>query len=301
MNQVAPFLGEVRLANDDQYRYYDMTPVELHDGCFLKRDDLYQPFSDFGISGGKVRQCLYLVQSNIETIVNDCAGTIATAASVYSPQATIVARIAREFGLRCIIGVGTDKPLKHKAMQMCADMGAEMVTLVRHNAYNSVLYGKLAELNKTRKFFTINFGYQALTNPEAIIEMNANQVKNLPQRLDFLVINVGSGVSASGILQGLARYRPDIAQHQIHLIQPFGYDRRKVISAGLHFENALYHYHQGNYPYHKALNVDVGSVHLDEVYEAKAFEFMTKHIIDPKKHNRRVCYWLVGDSNILRR
>lgn len=285
------------------YKYYNLTPVEIHDGIYFKRDDLYQPFSDFGISGGKVRQCLYLVESNLATIKADCEGTIATAASVFSPQATIVARIAKEFGLRCIIGVGSDKPLKHKAMQMCADLGAELITLVRHNAYNNVLYGKLAELNKTRKFFTINFGYQAATNPEAIIEMNMWQVQNIPDDLDYLIINAGSGVTASGILAGVQNFKPYLFKKgEIHVIQPFGYDRRNIISRYLDFGN-IYSYHQSKYSYHTPLKIDVGSIHLDEIYEAKAYDYALKELglqFRPDS-GPKVCYWLIGDSNILRR
>jgi 1-aminocyclopropane-1-carboxylate deaminase/D-cysteine desulfhydrase-like pyridoxal-dependent ACC family enzyme len=57
------------------------------------------------------------------------------------------------------------------------------------------------------------------------------------------------------------------------------------------------HYHTGNYPYHKPLNVDVGTVHLDEIYEAKAFDWMLKNL---PHQGKQVCYWCIGDSNILR-
>jgi len=281
------------------FKYYDLTPVEVHNGMLLKRDDLYDPFGDFGITGGKVRQCLFLVESNLDSIMADHGATIATAASVHSPQACIVARVAKEFGLKCIIGHGAKDPLKHPAMRMCADLGAELVCLTEHNAYNNVLYARLADLNKNRRFFTINFGYQAATNPDAILEMNANQVRNIPPILDALVINVGSGVSAAGILAGVARYNPYLLiTGRVHLIQPFGYDRRDVASQALDFGKANFIYHKGNYPYHKPLQIAVDGVRLDDIYEAKAFDFMMK-VIKPVELGK-VCYWIIGNSNVLR-
>jgi 1-aminocyclopropane-1-carboxylate deaminase/D-cysteine desulfhydrase-like pyridoxal-dependent ACC family enzyme len=287
------------------YKYHELTPVEKHGGFFFKRDDLYKPFEDFDITGGKTRQCLYLVETNLDSIRRDSSSTIATAASVHSPQATIVARVAKEFGLKCIIGHGAKDPLKHRAMQMCVDLGAELVTLVTNNAYNNVLYSHLARLNQTRPFFTINFGYQALTNPEAIIEMNANQVKNLPDDLDMLVVNVGSGVSGSGILVGLEKYKPHLLKNKdfLHFIQPFGYDRKETLCQAADF-GTTFHYHQGNYPYHTPKKIAVDSypntnhLYLDEIYESKGFHYMITHL--PVWQGKKVCYWLIGNSNVLR-
>ena len=66
--------------------FYEMSPVEKHGDIWFKREDLFQPFKDFGIVGGKVRQCLALVENNKEKIINECNSTIATAAQVGSPQ-----------------------------------------------------------------------------------------------------------------------------------------------------------------------------------------------------------------------
>jgi 1-aminocyclopropane-1-carboxylate deaminase/D-cysteine desulfhydrase-like pyridoxal-dependent ACC family enzyme len=283
------------------YKYNELTPVESHDGVLFKRDDLYKPFSDFEITGGKVRQCLRLVENSIVSIKSDFNGTIATAASVHSPQAVIVARVAREFGLRCIIGHGAKKPLEHRAMQMCEAEGAELVTLVTSNAYNNVLYSHLEKLRQKRNFFTINFGYQALTNPEVIIDMNANQVQNLPDDLDLLVINVGSGVSGAGILAGIERHKPYLLNREaVWCVQPFGYDRRDVLAQSLEFGRRI-HYKTGNYSYHTPLTLHVGNVKLDQIYESKGFDYMIRNIVNFEDFQRmKVCYWLIGNSNALR-
>ena len=64
----------------------DLTPVEEHNGILYKRDDLYCPYGENFVSGGKVRQCRDLILSNMKHIQENCDNTIATAASIASPQ-----------------------------------------------------------------------------------------------------------------------------------------------------------------------------------------------------------------------
>jgi hypothetical protein len=77
---------------------------------------------------------------------------IATACSVHSPQGVIVARMAKEFGLKGLIGCGSTMPDKHPALRVCKSLGAEIKTLVTKNAYTSVLESRLDKLHKRRKF-----------------------------------------------------------------------------------------------------------------------------------------------------
>lgn len=44
----------------------DLTPVENIAGIKFKRDDLYRPFGAGDVNGGKLRQCMMLVQKAIE-------------------------------------------------------------------------------------------------------------------------------------------------------------------------------------------------------------------------------------------
>lgn len=268
-----------------------LTPVEKHSGTYFKRDDLFTPFTDIGVSGGKVRQCLSLVKKNLKVIRKVHGGTIATACSVHSPQGVIVARVAKHFGLKCIIGCGTKYPLKHQAIRMCKRLGAEIKTLVTRNAFNQVLEGRLRKLNEKRKFFPIRFGYQAETDRDAIIDVNSHQVRNLPKDVQVLVIPVGSGVSANGILAGIKRYRPKV---KCILIQPFGYDRNIPRPRGIDVR-----YFKGKYQYANPLTVTVDTFQLDEIYEAKAFDYM-KRKLTKQIGKKRVCFWVIGSANGMR-
>jgi 1-aminocyclopropane-1-carboxylate deaminase/D-cysteine desulfhydrase-like pyridoxal-dependent ACC family enzyme len=268
-----------------------LTPVEYHEGIYFKRDDLFCPFTDIGVSGGKVRQCLLLVKKHLREIKKTHDETIATACSVHSPQGVIVARVAKKFGLRCLIGCGTASPSKHTALRLCKTLGAEVRTLVTANAYNAVLESNLDRLNKRRKFYPIRFGYQAEIDPDAIIDANAAQVRNIPREVTAVVIPVGSGVSAQGILAGIKRYRPTV---KVFLIQPFGYDRKIVVPDGV-----TARYFTGKYDYARPLEITVDGFQLDEIYEAKSFDYM-KRRLKRVLAKERVCFWVIGNANDMR-
>ena len=44
------------------------TPVELNDNIYYKRDDYFQPFGDYHVNGGKVRQALIMFEKYIDQI-----------------------------------------------------------------------------------------------------------------------------------------------------------------------------------------------------------------------------------------
>jgi hypothetical protein len=150
----------------------------------------------------------------------------------------------------------------------------------------------LDRLNKKRRFFPIRFGYQAETDSDAIIDVNAEQVRNIPRDVTAIVIPVGSGVSARGVLEGTERYRPMV---KVHLIQPFGYDRRLAIPEGLKTR-----YFMGAYDYAKPLKVTIDVFQLDEIYEAKAYDYMRRRL-KRMLAKERVCFWVIGNANGMRK
>ena len=55
-----------------------LTPVEEYNGIFFKRDDLYAPYGEDFVTGGKIRQCRDLIKANLDYINEECGGTIST-------------------------------------------------------------------------------------------------------------------------------------------------------------------------------------------------------------------------------
>ena len=271
-----------------------LTPVEEFDGIKYKRDDLYAPYGEDFITGGKIRQCRDLVETNLDYIKEKCDSTIATAASIASPQSPIVARVAFEFGLNSIIGFGNttvDKARKQIGIQWCEEYNSELVVLSESQGFNNVLYSNLNKLNEERKFFPILFGYAAQTYRSSIITRIAEQVENI--ECDTLYVPLGSGVTFTGILEGIKMFDKEF---RVVALQPFGYDRRESIHKnleGMQWEYD-YEYHVGSYSYHKLLQKNVG-FELDMIYESKSWEMMMD--LDPEPNS---CFWVIGNSNNIR-
>lgn len=80
---------------------YSLTPVQEVDGLHIKRDDLYAPFGPGEVNGGKLRQCVMLVNS-----VKKDYKSLLTYCSIHSPQAPITAAVARANGMPCRIVYG---------------------------------------------------------------------------------------------------------------------------------------------------------------------------------------------------
>jgi 1-aminocyclopropane-1-carboxylate deaminase/D-cysteine desulfhydrase-like pyridoxal-dependent ACC family enzyme len=271
----------------------DLTPVEEHGGILFKRDDLYAPYGEDWITGGKIRQCRHLIETNLDYIKSECGGTIATASSIASPQAPIVSMVAKEFGLESIIGYGNSKnPYKQKAMTECRDLGSEMVQLSETQGFNNVLYHNLQKLAKERPMFQVLFGYAAQTHRESIIGQIAEQVQNV--ECDVLYVPMGSAITFTGILEGMTQYDK---KFKIVGLQPFGYDRTKSVYTNLSGFQTEYDFTQvlGNYNYHKLVKKNVG-FELDMIYESKSYLMMEEEM-NPELNN---CFWVIGNSNSIR-
>ena len=203
-----------------------LTPVEEHNGIFFKRDDLYAPYGEDFVTGGKIRQCRDLIRTNLDYINEECGGTISTASSIHSPQAVIVSKVAEEFGLKSIIGFGNttvEKALKNKAMKLCADLGSEMVVLSESQGFNNVLYANLNKLAEERPMFKVLFGYAAQRYRSSIIGRIAEQIENV--ECDTLYVPLGSGMTFTGVIEGVRMFQK---QFKVVALQPFGFDRRKI-------------------------------------------------------------------------
>lgn len=274
----------------------DFTPVELVDNIWFKREDKYAPYGDDFISGGKIRQCRDLVERNLDYIHEFCDSTIATAASIHSPQSPIVARVAKEFDLHCIIGFGNttiEGALKNIPMQWCHELGAELVVLSESQGFNNVLYANLKKLEKERPFFPILFGYAAQTHRESIVGRIAEQVQNIPPEVSCVYVPVGSGVTLAGVLEGKRKYDSSFS---VVGLQPFGYDRTKSVSTiceGMTWEYD-YEFRKGKYPYAKLHSRSIMDIELDMIYESKSFD-----MVEWKKDGSEL-FWIIGNTNKLR-
>ena len=291
---------------------FELTPVELHNGVYYKRDDLFAPYNDTPINGGKVRQCIALVENNLELIKRDCNNTIATASSIESPQGLITARVAKEYGLKSILAVGggteADKLVaRHSLLKATKEAGCE-IRAVNKLGYTSVLYSKLLEMQKLEKFFIALFYTNLDKNFDSIISTTTKQTYNLPlDKINTIVVPVGGALMYSGILIGLIEqgWLKKQKGNRCIGIQIANTGRKDTIDAILakrfFMQRIKYDFVlDPTYAYtkHVKLNIPNTDISLDPIYEAKAYEYAIKNGM--LKDDGTCLYWIVGNSSLVR-
>jgi len=271
----------------------NLTPVEEHDGLLYKRDDLFLPFGEYGTSGGKVRQAISLIGENINNIKDNYKGTIVTHTQVHSTTGTILTRVAKHFGIKCIICVGGTNPksLKNHHMMMLAEhWGGEIRNMCGHGMHAPVM-NRLRKLAEEENYFNAVFSDNISFYPESVLDTTANQVKNIPDKLENMVISVGSGIQMAGILRGVVKYKKQIKNIYGVCIGP---DRRKKID---YYVNPFEYFPLPKYKmitldtqYGKGATEFFNGGQMDELYEAKAHRWMKDNINLDKK----TLFWIVG-------
>lgn len=277
-----------------------LTPLDERGRLLFKRDDLFQPYADVPVSGGKVRQARRLLDAHAARIRDEFGGVILSPLGVHSPHGVILTRVAREYGLRVVLFVGATTVeralLRHAMLRRAVKLGATL------DASTGVAYEPALERTIERwrvehgvGFVVRRFGLTSERERDAILGGTSAQVANLPDHVDRIVVAVGAGISAAAILLGVREHRPDV---RVTCVQIAGYDRRDTINAIVGDDTGDYDWHTiTGIPYARLVRAQVApGFTLDPIYEAKAFLYARERgLLD-----ERTCFWIVGDSNPVR-
>lgn len=266
-----------------------LTPVQSVGGLLFKRDDLYEPFGPGEVNGGKMRQCMMLLDS----VKDEITGVI-SCCSIHSPQAPITAAAALAFGKRCKIlygGTSRAKLLESPMPRLCLKYGATVLLATRSGRHN-VLYAKAKEL-KGPEDFIVQYGINLSWHSDVLLGAVAAQVENIPDEIENLVMTCGSGITASGVMIGLNRYGKKV--RNVHLVATAP-DRRESIHRTLREHGAdrdfIYHdlFHTEGFAYEKPATAVWGGITLHPNYEAKTMQWFVKSGLDPGS----TLFWIVG-------
>jgi hypothetical protein len=223
-------------------------------GIWLKRDDL---FEHAGAIGGKARACAAIAQA-----APPPKGLI-TAGSRASPQINIVAQIAKFLSIPCRAHC-PQGPLSPE-LEAAKAAGAE---IIQHPAgYNAVIIARAREDAQANPGWReVPFGMEC---PEAIA-LTAAQCENLPREAKRLIIPIGSGMSAAGILWGLKHFDIQISALGIQC----GADPIKRLDRWAP-QDWRDHMTIIKPPedYHAEVDAAINGVALDRHYEAKAARY----------------------------
>jgi 1-aminocyclopropane-1-carboxylate deaminase/D-cysteine desulfhydrase-like pyridoxal-dependent ACC family enzyme len=222
IDSIFPELGIDRDKVKWEDHMYDLTPVELRDGIYWKREDYFAPLGYGGINGSKLRQLLHLISKL------DVPGII-TGASVLSPQLSMGALVAKhyEIPITCVLG-GTkpESAIRHENVAIAQDAGAEFV--FGKVAYNPGIQSnvtKLMALPEYKGYYRLNYGItvdEKASDDEvrAFHEVGAYQVQNIPEEVTHLAMTAGSCNSCVSVLYGLAKYKTNVKKVTLFGIGP---------------------------------------------------------------------------------
>ena len=173
-----------------------LTPWELRQGLWMKREDLFTPLGPGGVNGSKLRQLGWLFENRPRG-----ARRVITAASALSPQHCMTAVLSRIHGLPSH-HVTAAEPSRHPSTEIARLMGATFTRTAV--GYNPALQSSLKKL-QTEEDFVVPYGIttEAANELAPFHAVGAAQVINLPEAVETLVVPFGSGNSLTSIICGL--------------------------------------------------------------------------------------------------
>ena len=283
----------------------ELTPVQEVNGVLFKRDDLFTPFGEGNVNGGKLRQGIFLV-SKAKAQGHE---RILTGSSLISPQSPMVAAVAQQYKMPCVVFYGGTKEhliFRRHMPRLTKYFGAE-IRIAKSGRANVLRYTalKFSEHSiPSKKDFLVLYGMNS-KDPEhltAFYETTAQQVQNLPDHLDHLAITCGSGITSAGVLYGLKKYSKKI--DNIWLLGTAPNRKRKVeerlndltIQTGINCWDSSFNYIDlfgSGVSYEKAIkDVSWGGINFHPHYEAKSWVWFGDNL----RLNNKTLFWIVGSE-----
>jgi 1-aminocyclopropane-1-carboxylate deaminase/D-cysteine desulfhydrase-like pyridoxal-dependent ACC family enzyme len=287
-------------------RLWEKTPVELVGVMHFKRDDYFAPLGYGGINGSKLRQCIWLLSR--AAIAG--AKTIVSGSSVKSPQISMGAIVARQFGMDFLQVVGATKPdtaMQHENVRIGAAAGAKF--FINKVAYNPGLQ-KTVDLIVAKDSTKVKLDYGISipkhADPSLIRSFHTvggGQTKNIPPEVETLIVPMGSANSAVSILFGLWLYKPaNLKKVILAVIGPNKFDFLKQRLDAMGALDVLDDYTiefwdiQGEkYAlYEDEMPASYEGIEFHPTYEGKIWHYMEeKH---PQEMVPSTLFWIVGSK-----
>lgn len=285
----------------------ELTPFELRNGRWYKREDLFR--GPAGVNGAKLRACDHL----ISRAAAGGARRVISAASVLSPQNAMASVLAARYGMACTVVAGgtTERTaFRHRSMQTARSTGADFRFI--KVGYNPALQAEARRLaGADPQAYWLRYGITPPpdSTPDALLDFHwtaGAQVENLPRSVRTLVIPFGSGNTGAGVLLGLDRFDRWEGLDRVVLVC-IGPDRqgwlRERLSAlrGLHllagpsrWETIDLH-GSGYATYGDRMPGTADGIELHPTYEGKVVRYLDEHKPDWwLRRDGSTALWIVG-------
>lgn len=240
-----------------------LTPIQqISSYLWAKRDDT---FCYASVCGGKVRACLWLATQAQQ----EGKKGIVTACNIHSPQAGIVACVARKLGLWCRVYVNkhTD-PTPELEFAVAAGASIVLSNCTFDDSAERDAIKFAGGFRSASEWALIPFGMQC----DAAVDLTSKQVSHIPPGVEHIVVPVGSGITLSGVLRGMVKQNINLPVLGVAV----GRDPESTLDryAPRDWRKRCELVHS-ELPYsHRCDDVMLGEIELDEIYEAKALPYL---------------------------
>ena len=277
----------------------DLTPVELVEDLYLKREDKFRPFNFSNANGSKLRQSILLLLKNKEKIKSG----VITCCSIHSPQAVLVASSCKALNVPCTIFYGGTKSeaLKKLDMPLAVLKCGGKIEIPAETGRSNVLQSIAKKRCERSGEFLVKYGINLIDNLDVFLSSVAKQVQNIPEELDNLVITCGSGITSTGILLGLQLFQKKVkniylvgvAPNRVkkikdNLVEISSYLGRDVTKIDFNYIDL---FNCRGFQYEKKFKQNHYGINFHGNYEAKTYWWL-KNNIDYKKE--KTLFWVVG-------
>ena len=241
----------------------DITTVELRGSHYYKRED---EFVINGVCGGKARVINEIVTRRMA--VGDT--NFVTCGSRDSRQCEALAKICEHHGVYSHLFMPSGKDT-----DISVSIGETKNAVIHRTkvGYNTVLISESRKYAQETGAYYIPFGM----GMEETIEIQSNQVANVPKDVKRIVVPCGGGMNMIAIIKGLERYgRTDVEVVGVQV----GANPDKTFNTWL--QDSLFEKCPIDYVFVKAEGkygdaakvTTVDGIELDEMYEAKCIPFL---------------------------
>ncbi len=235
----------------------NLSSVEKIDNIYVKREDLAQ-FKN--INGGKGRVITYLIEQGMEQGYTD----FVSCGSRDSIQCEMISFVCECYEVNCHLFI----PSGHDTPMIQQIKNNPHTTLIRTDVgYLSTIKKQSLDYANDNNYFYIPFALE----DEITIEINKEQIQNIPDEVKRIVVPIGSGMNFISILKGLEEYNKNIPVLGIQV----GLDPTKNIQKFLGNTNIQYEIIKSELPYDKhPKEYKLGNISLNKTYEAKCLPYL---------------------------